>query len=368
MMYTKPMSALKKFFILAFFFLLFFHISYGAKASEKLQQASYQEATIKNLKVTSDMAEGITGISIQKIVLKTKDGSEITIEESRLPKNLGDSLKVGDNVIIGTSLDPEGKSFTYIADYKRSSQLYILVGIFLLVIISVGRRQGILSFIGMLISFFIIVRLIVPQILAGTNPIVVALIGGGVIIPITFFLSHGINKKTTIGVICTLIALIITGFIAMFFVSFVRLTGYATEESSFLQLYTQGSINMPDLLLGGIIIGAMGILDDITISQASIVERLREANKNYTRWQLYTESMIVGRDHIASLVNTLVLVYAGASLPLFVLFVNQNLALAPVINHEVIATEVVRTIVSSIGIVLAVPITSAVASWWIARK
>ena len=110
-------------------------------------------------------------------------------------------------------------------------------------------------------------------------------------------------------------------------------------------------------------IGAMGILDDITISQTSIVERLKKANAKYSMWELYSESMVVGRDHIASLVNTLVLVYAGASLPLFVLFVNQSIALAPIINHEVIATEIVRTVVSSIGIVLAVPITSILASW-----
>jgi uncharacterized membrane protein len=350
-------------FMLALAAILIFLAPPHIDASGKHKQAIYQEATIESITPTSNFIEGMMGISTQKVVLKTQGGKTITLEESRLPKTLGDQLQKGDTVIIATSVDQNGDSITYITDYKRSMRLLILVGLFVIVITVIGRWQGLTSFIGMIISFIVIIRLIVPQILGGTNPIVAALLGGIIIIPVTFFLSHGLSKKTTIGILGTLASLLITGLLALFFVSFTRLTGFAAEESSILQLYTQGALNMRDLLLGGIIIGAMGILDDITISQTSIVERLRKANQNYSPWKLYTESMIVGRDHIASLVNTLVLVYAGASLPLFVLFVNQNLALSPVINHEVIATEIVRTVVSSIGIVLAVPITSAIASW-----
>ena len=340
----------------------------SAYASGSHNHTTYQEATITEIEKVTSFSSDIMGIAVQNVDLEGTDGKKIQLEETSLPKVLGEQLKVGDTVILATSIDQNGEPFSFIADYKRSNQLLVLVGFFLIVIIAVGRWQGLSSFIGMLISFFVIIRLVVPQILAGTNPIVAALLGGLVIIPITFYLSHGVNRKTTIGIVGTLLSLFITGLLAVFFVSFTRLTGFAAEESSFLQLYTQGTVNMRDLLLGGIIIGSMGILDDITISQASIVERLRKANASYSRWKLYTESMFVGRDHIASLVNTLVLVYAGASLPLFVLFVNQNLALAPIINHEVIATEVVRTVVSSIGIVLAVPITSAIASWYIVKK
>ena len=333
------------------------------QASGNHNKSIYQEATIVSIEDASNPLEGMMGISTQRVVLENADGKEIIIEESRVPKALGEKLGAGDTVILGTSQDQNGDDLTFIADYKRTNQLLILIGLFLLVIIAVGSWQGVTSFAGMVISFFVIMRLIVPQILAGTNPIVAALMGGLIIIPVTFYLSHGVNRKTTIGIVGTLISLLITGLLAVFFVDFTRLTGFAAEEASFLQSYTQGSVNMRDLLLAGIIIGSMGILDDITISQASIVERLKKANASYTRWKLYTESMVVGRDHIASLVNTLVLVYAGASLPLFVLFVNQDVALAPVINHEIIATEVVRTIVASIGIVLAVPITSAIAGW-----
>lgn len=329
---------------------------------------TYKNAVIKEIENKDSIVQQLAGFTTQKITLTytgsdESDEKEVVIEDSRLPNALAKNLKPGDEVILAFSNDPQAGQLTYIADYKRTNQLVILAGIFLAVVIAIGRWQGFASFVGMIISFFVIIRLIIPQILLGTHPVVAALLGGLIIIPVTFYMSHGLNKKTSIGIVGTLISLTITGILAGYFVSFARITGFADEDASFVQLMTGGSVDITSLLLAGIMIGAMGILDDITISQTSIVERLHTANKKYGFKKLYKESMIVGRDHIASLVNTLVLVYAGASLPLFVLFVTQDLALQPVINHELVATEVVRTLVSSIGIVLAVPITSFIASY-----
>lgn len=218
-----------------------------------------------------------------------------------------------------------------------------------------------MSLLGMIISFFILTKGLLPSILQGNDPVLIMLLGSLLIIPITFYISHGINKKTTIAIVSTFLTLVITAALSYSFVILAKLTGFNAEESVYLQ--AQGfNVNMRSILLAGIILGAMGVLDDITISQVSIVETLRKSNKSLSKWDLYKHAMNVGRDHISSLVNTLFLVYAGAALPLFLLFYGNGLRTELVINQEVVATEIVRTLVSSIGIILAVPLASYIAA------
>jgi len=183
------------------------------------------------------------------------------------------------------------------------------------------------------------------------------------IIPATFFLSHGFNKKTWIAIGGTLIALIITGVLADIFVEGAKLTGFASEEAGFLQAHKLGLINIKGLLLAGIIIGVLGVLDDITVSQSAIVQQLKEANSKLKAGELYKKAMSVGKDHIASMVNTLILVYTGAALPLLLLFIDNPHPFSDIINYEIIADEVVRTLVGSIGLMLAVPITTFIAAF-----
>jgi len=182
------------------------------------------------------------------------------------------------------------------------------------------------------------------------------------IIPITFYLSHGFNKKTTVAVGGTVIALIITGILAGIFVEAAKLTGFASEEAGFLQVAKQGLVNIKGLLLAGIIIGVLGVLDDVTVSQSAIVFQLKQANAKIKAGELYKRAMDVGKDHISSMVNTLVLVYTGAALPLLLLFIDNPHPFSEVVNYEIIADEIVRTLVGSIGLVLAVPITTLIAS------
>lgn len=165
-----------------------------------------------------------------------------------------------------------------------------------------------------------------------------------------------------------MISLIITGILAAVFIEAAKLTGFASEEAGFLQVVGEGTINIKGLLLAGIIIGVLGVLDDITISQSAIVFQLKEANRNFNSKDLYKRAMNIGKDHISSMVNTLVLVYTGASLPLLLLFVNNPYPFSQVINYEIIADEIVRTLVGSIGLVLAVPITTLIASTLAVRK
>lgn len=287
---------------------------------------------------------------------------KLVIENGNIPVANLQKYKVGDKLVVSYSKDFEGNDAFYITDYVRRNSLFWLFFIFIAVTVVVAGWRGLSSLLGMGASFLIIFSFILPKISAGSNPIQIAIIGSLFIIPITFYLSHGFNKKTTVAVVGTVIALIVTGILAGIFVEAAKLTGFASEEAGFLQVAKQGTINIKGLLLAGIIIGVLGVLDDITVSQAAIVYQLKKANPKLKQGELYKKAMDVGKDHISSMVNTLVLVYTGAALPLLLLFIDNPHPFSEVINYEIIADEIVRTLVGSIGLVLAVPITTIIAS------
>jgi len=308
----------------------------------------------------------------QKLELLVTKGSlkdeKIIIESGTMPLANLQKYQEGTKVIVSYSKDFEGNDFFYITDYVRRDSLLWLFIIFVVLVAIVARWRGMTSLLGMGASFFIIFKFILPRILAGSDPILMAIIGSLFIIPITFYLSHGINKKTTVAVVGTVIALIITGILAGIFVESAKLTGFASEEAGFLQVAKQGSVNIKGLLLAGIIIGVLGVLDDITVSQSAVVSQLKKANPKLKFEELYKRAMDVGQDHISSMVNTLVLVYTGAALPLLLLFIDNPHPFSEIINYEIIADEVVRTLVGSIGLILAVPITTIIAVLSLEKK
>jgi uncharacterized membrane protein len=292
-------------------------------------------------------------------------GKRIEYEHGMLPAAHVDVFKVGDRVIMGKN-DPGDDDSYYLVDRIRRDSLYLLGGIFLGVIVLVARGRAVRSVLALAASFVVIFYFILPQLLAGNSPILVTMAASALIIPLTFYLSHGFVIKTHVAVIGTLIALLITAMLASLFVSGAHLSGYASEEAAFLQA-ERSFLNIQGLLLAGIIIGVLGILDDVTVSQAGIVKQLLSANSKLSFRQLYSKAMDVGTDHIASMINTLVLVYAGASMPLLLLFVDSPKSVAEIINYEMVAEEIVRTLTGSIGLVLAVPITTILAAWWYKR-
>ncbi|PIU71742.1 YibE/F family protein [Candidatus Woesebacteria bacterium CG_4_9_14_3_um_filter_39_10] len=302
----------------------------------------------------------------QKLELLVTKGSlkdkKITIENGNIPVANNLKYKVNDKVIVTFSKDFEGNDSFYITDYIRRDSLVWLFLIFVVSAVVIAKWRGILSLVGMGVSFLVIFSFILPKILSGSNPVEIAILGSLIIIPVSFFLSHGFNKKTMVAIAGTLVALIITGVLANIFVEAAKLTGFASEEAGFLQVAKGGLINIRGLLLAGIIIGVLGVLDDITISQSAIVFQLKEANEKLKFNELYKRAMNVGQDHISSMVNTLVLVYTGAALPLLLLFIDNPHPFSEIINYEIIADEIVRTLVGSIGLVLAVPITTVIAS------
>lgn len=300
-------------------------------------------------------------INIEVIKGSLRD-SKITIESGTVPSANIPKYKVGDKVIVSYTKDFDGNDVFYITDFVRRAPLLYLFIIFVALTVAVAKWRGLLSLVGMGVSFLVIFFLILPKISGGADPVETAILGSFIIIPVTFFLSHGFNKKTGVAMAGTLISLIIVGILAGIFVDLSKLTGFASEEAGFLQTMLGGSINIKGLLLAGIIIGVLGVLDDITISQSAVVFQLKEANEKLKPAQLYKKAMSVGRDHISSMVNTLILVYTGAAMPLLLIFLDSSHPFLEIINYEIVADEVVRTLVGSIGLVLAVPTTTLIAT------
>lgn len=287
------------------------------------------------------------------------EGSSITLDMAGSPG--GRQAERGDRVIVAlTTEDVPGQEYFFV-DYERRSALVVLAVLFAIVVVALSRWRGLMALLGLGISLALLIVFVLPAILAGSSPLAVAIVGGAAIMFVTLYLAHGFNARTTTAVLGTLISLTLTGVLALAFVEAARFTGFASEEASFLQISAQ-QVNLQGLLLGGIIIGTLGVLDDVTVTQASAVWELRIANPRYTSWELYTSALRIGRDHIASTVNTLVLAYAGASLPLLVLFTLANRSLGDVITSELVAEEVVRTLVGSVGLVASVPITTGLAA------
>lgn len=314
-------------------------------------------ATVTNTTDLKNTNQEVVGQWLELKQNKTAETIFVKNEFQPMFKNL--SYKRGENLLL--EQDENSKEYI-ITDYYRQGSLNVLFIIFVLVVLVIGKFYGLSSLLGMAVSLIIILKIILPQIYHGANPITVVLLASIILIPLTFYLSHGINTKTNIAIAGTFVSAFITGFLAFIFTHLAHLNGFGSEEASFLDIAKGGSLNIQSLLIAGIIIGSIGILDDVSVSQVSVVKELKQANPKLKLFDLYTRSMSVGRDHVASMVNTLFLVYTGAALPLMLLFVDNSASFTQIINTEMIAEEVVRTLVASIGLILAVPITTIMAA------
>lgn len=303
--------------------------------------------------------EGISG---------SLSGKNFEIENGMRDQTGIATYKTGDSLVLTIMNDASGKQIITITDYVRRNTLYLLAAVFVILTVIIGGRRGASSIFGMLLTFILLFTYVLPQLSKGANPYIVSMIASLIVIPVTFYLSHGINKKTLCAIIGTFIALIFTMLLSFYFINQAHLTGFASEEAGFLDVMKNGAINIKGLLFAGVVIALLGILEDITVSQAAIVFQLKKANKDLSGFELFRRAMDVGRDHIASMANTLILVYAGASLPLLLLFIDNPLPFSAVINTEMIAEEIVRTLTASIGLILAVPITTAITALFLMRE
>lgn len=290
-------------------------------------------------------------------------GRQFTVELGRGSlRSSGYTLDIGDIILISIQPIQGAAPVAAFADFVRGPSLAGLLAVFVAFVLLVSRWKGLRGLLGMIVSFAVLLGFILPQILAGRDPVLVSIIGSAFLLGATMYLVHGWTFKSHTAVLTTILALIITGFLAVLFVRIARLSGLGSEEALFLVQVGPQALNLRGLLLGGIIIGALGVLDDLIISQISVVFELYRANPALDWGNLFRRAMVIGQDHIAATVNTLVLAYVGASLPLLLLFTAYGEPLGIAINRELVAEEIVRTLVGSLGLMAAVPVATSLAA------
>lgn len=267
---------------------------------------------------------------------------------------------LGETVVLNYLPDAPATLQYQFADRDRRGLLLIVTFAFAFAVVWLGRLRGLAALGGLAASVAVLIWFIVPAILEGSSPVLVAAVGASAIAFLALYLAHGFTKLTHVALIGTFSALVLTVALSALTVLAARFSGFAGEESFYLTLV--GDFDVRGLLLAGIVLGTLGALDDVTVTQASAVWELKAANPAMSVKDLFSSGLKVGRDHIASTVNTLLLAYAGASMPLLLLFALSGQPLGLVANSEVVATEIVRTLVGSIGLVAAVPVTTLLAA------
>jgi len=301
-----------------------------------------------------------------RIVTGAEKGTLFQTENGILNNRDDMRLHIGETVTLEKLTKMNGDVMYIIREKYRIPSIIFLVIVFVALAFVFGGLTGVTSLLGLAVSILILTFFVVPQIVGGANPLFVSLLGSFAIACTSLYLAHGFHKRTSIALLSTLTTLGIAALLAVFFVRTAKLFGMGTEESMLLQFGQLSEVNLQGLLLGGIIIGCLGVLDDITTAQTAAIDEIGKANPNMTFKELHKAGMSVGREHIASLINTLALAYVGASLPLLLLFTIQNdTPLWIIANSEFLAEEIIRTLVGSSTLLFAVPISTWFAAWFL---
>ena len=270
------------------------------------------------------------------------------------------AFDAGDRVVLAYNPDAEpGFEYLYY-DRQRRPVLAWLAVIFAIAVVALGRLRGLAALVGLGASVMILLQFVIPAIIDGRSPLLVAIVGASAIAYVALYAAHGFTRMTTVALLGTLAALGLTAVMSWVALGIADLSGFVTEEAFFLTLV--GRIDISGIVLAGVVLGSLGAIDDVTVTQASAVWEVRRANPNLGRIALFRSGLRVGRDHVASTVNTLLLAYAGAAMPLLLFFVLSQQSVGTVLNSEIVATEVLRTLLGSTGLVAAVPLTTYLAA------
>lgn len=338
--------------------------------AQDLHQDLQEQVPAEVLEIVSEYERSITGTEavalvqeVRAVLLEGQKAGEVVRFENELA-----TLKPGDRIIVNRIKLINGEEYVSYADFERRPVLIFMIAAFVFMLLVFSGWQGLRALVSLGGSIAAIFFLLVPALLAGFNPVLASVVIAGAILALVLFGTHGINSRSVIAFCGTISAVIVTGVIAVFSTNAMRLTGFSSDASVYLNFATNGNLDLSGLLLGGIIIGILGVLDDVSITQASVVQELKAANPVLKFMDLYQRAIKVGRDHIGSLVNTLALAYVGVSLPLILLYAQANSSVWQTLNQEVIVAELLRIIVGSMGLILAVPATTAVAAWWFGNK
>lgn len=343
----------------------------SAAAQEVVPDTEYTYKA-RVLQVSSEEVRAIQGTGAAtvhqvlraQIVKGDRHGDVVTVENDYL------ALKAGDLFYLTHRIDSiEGTEYYMVTDPDRLPVLGLLAGLFLVVILVFGGRQGIRGLLSLIGSLFFIVFLLLPGILNGYPPVLVAVGVASLIIIVGSYVTHGFNRTTSTAVIGMVATVALTGVLAYVSVGAAHLTGFADEEAIYLNMNLRGGIDLAGLLIGGILIGMLGVMYDAAIGQSVAVEEIARAGRHLTRREVYARTLRIGREHVGALVNTLAIAYVGAALPLLLLFYGFGTdSIVMAMNREIFASEIVRTLVGSIGVVLVVPVTTAIAAWMLVGR
>ncbi|MGH3657075.1 MAG: YibE/F family protein, partial [Micromonosporaceae bacterium] len=301
----------------------------------------------------------VCGELLVRVLEGPDEGEEVLLD---MPNGPGaPRVAEGDEVVLMHLPDTVSGEPYQLIDHERGSQLWLLAAAFVLAVVAFGRWKGLTALAGLGVTFAVLLLFVVPAILAGESPLLVAIVGSAAIMLTVLYLTHGLSTSTSVAVVGTLASLTLTGLLSAVAVSVTHLTGIADEDSSYLGMVY--GVNMQGLLLAAILIGSLGVLDDVTVTQSATVTELARANPGYRFGDLYRAATRVGRSHIASVINTIILAYAGASLPVLILIAAAEQPLGQVLTDQLIAQELVRSAVGTIGLIAAVPITTALAAF-----
>lgn len=278
-------------------------------------------------------------------------------------------LKAGDKFYLSYTIQPEGKEFYSVFEPDRTPILLFFAILFIILVIVFGGIQGLRGLLSLAGSLFVIIFILLPGILNGFSPLLVSIGVSSIIIIFGSYITHGFNKTTSSAVFGMIATVVVTGLTAYFAVQGSHLTGVTGDETVYLNFNTGGKLDLVGLLMGGIMIGLLGVLYDVSIGQSISVEELHKIAPHISRWHIYKRAIRIGREHIGALVNTLAIAYVGASLPLLLLFYSgADASFSMIVNREVFATEIIRILIGSIGLVLAVPITTLLAVLMLIKK
>ena len=336
----------------------------GPDLGASTQGLVYVDATVTRVDTTdcTDIDEQLP-TECQEVTVRLASGPERNDLATFLSSDIDFSapeFSEGDEVVLlFNALAPEEFQYSFV-EYQRSTPLVWLTVLFVVVVVAVGRWKGVRSLAGLALSLGVIMVFLLPALLRDQNPVAVALVTTSVIAFAALYVAHGIRASTTVALVGTLASVALITVLAALLAGVAELTGLSDANVQTLRV-TASALDLRGIVIAGMVIGALGVLDDVTVTQVSAVQELRAANPRLPGRDLYRRAMRIGRDHIASTINTLVLAYAGASLGLLLFFEQEGRQLGRVLTREVIAVEIVRALVGSIGLVLSVPITTALA-------
>lgn len=362
---------MKKFFILIFSFILASQPLFAFAQSGELVSDKVETVRAKVLDILNQEVKDIPGTdvksnfqTIQVVILEgTEKNKTVTVDNDYL------SLKKGEVFyLMHTTNSLDGRDYYSVSEPYRLPSVLFFVFLFVVLVFIFGGIQGIRGLVSLIGSFVLILYVMLPGILHGYSPIIMSLAVSALIIVVGSYITHGFNKTTSSAVIGMIVTVLFTGFLAYVAVHITRLSGFANEEAVYLNLDTRGSIDFVGLLLGGILIGLLGVLYDVAIGQAISVEELHHVAPHLSRKIIFNRALRIGREHIGALVNTLAIAYVGVSLPLLLLYLkSSDASLSLTLNRELFSTEIIRTMIGSIGLVVAVPITTLISVWILMR-